>query len=205
MDFILAVVLGAVLGYLLGSVSFAVIVSRLFGLADPRTVGSGNPGATNVLRSGNKLAAVLTLFGDAAKGWLAMILAVKMGAGEAVMAVAGLAAFLGHVFPFTLGFKGGKGVATALGVLIGFDPLLASVVGGLWLATMLISGYSSLSALFAALAAPIAAFLLTGRLVVFLPVLVMSVVLIFRHRTNIQNLMSGKESRMGRKKSGEQL
>jgi glycerol-3-phosphate acyltransferase PlsY len=111
----------AVLGYLLGSVPFAVIVSRAFRLADPRSFGSGNPGATNVLRSGSKAAALLTLLGDAAKGWLAMFVAAKVGAGDTAIAVAGLAAFLGHVFPFTLGFRGGKGVATALGVLLGFS------------------------------------------------------------------------------------
>jgi glycerol-3-phosphate acyltransferase PlsY len=117
----------AVLGYLLGSVPFAVIVSRAFRLADPRSFGSGNPGATNVLRSGSKAAALLTLLGDAAKGWLAMFVAAKVGAGDTAIAVAGLAAFLGHVFPFTLGFRGGKGVATALGVLLGFSGALAGV------------------------------------------------------------------------------
>jgi len=198
------ILLAATLGYLLGSVPFAVIVSRLFGLPDPRSVGSGNPGATNVLRSGNTLAAVLTLVGDAAKGWLAMFLATRLGAVEIVVAVAGLAAFLGHVFPFTLGFKGGKGVATALGVLLGFNFTLAAAVAGLWLATVLVTRYSSLSALVAAVAAPVVAELTVGRVEVVAPVFLMSVVLIIRHRANIKNLLAGTEGRMGRKKHAAQ-
>ena len=126
----------AVFGYLLGSVPFAVIVSRAFRLADPRSFGSGNPGATNVLRSGSKAAALLTLIGDAAKGWLAMFVAEKAGAGGTAIAVAGLAAFLGHVFPFTLRFRGGKGVATALGVLLGFSGALAGVTAAIWLSVV---------------------------------------------------------------------
>ena len=122
----------AALGYLLGSVPFAVIVSRAFRLADPRSFGSGNPGATNVLRSGSKAAAALTLLGDAAKGWLAMFLATRVSAGDTAVAVAGLAAFLGHVYPFTLGFRGGKGVATALGVLLGFSGALAGLTAAIW-------------------------------------------------------------------------
>ena len=144
----------AVFGYLLGSVPFAVIVSRAFRLADPRSFGSGNPGATNVLRSGNKIAALLTLLGDAAKGWLAMFIAGRVGAGDTAIAVAGLAAFLGHVFPFTLGFRGGKGVATALGVLLGFSGALAGLTAGLWLTVIVFTRYSSLAALAAAAAAP---------------------------------------------------
>jgi glycerol-3-phosphate acyltransferase PlsY len=155
-----------VLGYLLGSVPFAVIVSRAFRLADPRRFGSGNPGATNVLRSGSKAAAALTLIGDAAKGWLAMFIAAKVmqsgipggdGAGNTAIAMAGLAAFLGHVFPFTLGFKGGKGVATALGVLLGFSGALAGLTALVWLAVVVPTRYSSLAALAAALAAPVLA------------------------------------------------
>jgi acyl-phosphate glycerol 3-phosphate acyltransferase len=133
-----------------------VIVSRAFRLADPRSFGSGNPGATNVLRSGSKAAALLTLLGDAAKGWLAMFVAAKVGAGDTAIAVAGLAAFLGHVFPFTLGFRGGKGVATALGVLLGFSGALAGVTAAVWLAVVVFTRYSSLGALAAAAAAPVA-------------------------------------------------
>lgn len=190
----------AALGYLLGSVPFAVIVSKAFGLADPRSFGSGNPGATNVLRTGNKLAALLTLVGDAAKGWLAMFLAAQVSAGDTAIAVAGLAAFLGHVFPFTLGFKGGKGVATALGVLLGFSPLLAGCVAGVWLAVAAITRYSSLAALLAAVAAPGLAAWLLGRIEVVIPAVVMAVVLIVRHKANIQKLLAGTESRIGGKK-----
>jgi glycerol-3-phosphate acyltransferase PlsY len=190
----------AVLGYLLGSVPFAVIVSRAFRLADPRSFGSGNPGATNVLRSGNKLAALLTLIGDAAKGWLAMFIAAKVGADETATAVAGLAAFLGHVFPFTLGFRGGKGVATALGVLLGFSGALAGITAGIWLAVVAVTRYSSLAALVAAAAAPFLTWWLLGKAVLTLTVAVMCAVLIFRHKSNIQKLLAGSEGRVGGRK-----
>ena len=131
------------LGYLLGSIPFAVITSKAFGLADPRTFGSGNPGATNVLRSGNKIAALLTLIGDAAKGWIAMWLAAKLGADSLGIAISGIAAFIGHVFPVFLRFKGGKGVATAVGVLAGFSAVLAASCAGIWLAVAALSRYSS--------------------------------------------------------------
>lgn len=195
--YVLNLLVPALLGYLLGSVPFAVVVSKIFGLADPRSHGSGNPGATNVLRTGNKAAAVLTLLGDAAKGWLAMFIAQRVGAGETAVGVAGLAAFLGHVFPFTLGFKGGKGVATALGVMLGFSSALAGVALAIWLVVAGLSRYSSLAALTAAFAAPFAAWLLTGAMVVALPVTVMSAVLILRHRGNIAKLLAGTESRIG--------
>ncbi len=190
----------AVFGYLLGSVPFAVIVSRAFRLPDPRSFGSGNPGATNVLRSGNKLAAVLTLIGDAAKGWLAMFIAAKVGAGDTAIGVAGLAAFLGHVFPFTLGFKGGKGVATALGVLLGFSWVLAGVVAGIWLLVAGLSRYSSLAALVAAATAPVTAQLLLGKLEITVVVAVMCAVLIYRHKSNIRKLLDGSEGRIGGRK-----
>jgi glycerol-3-phosphate acyltransferase PlsY len=190
----------AVLGYLLGSVPFAVIVSRAFRLADPRSFGSGNPGATNVLRSGNKLAALLTLIGDAAKGWLAMFIAAKVGADETATAVTGLAAFLGHVFPFTLGFRGGKGVATALGVLLGFSGALAGITAGIWLAVVAVTRYSSLAALVAAAAAPFLTWWLLGKAVLTLTVAVMCAVLIFRHKSNIQKLLAGSEGRVGGRK-----
>jgi glycerol-3-phosphate acyltransferase PlsY len=193
--------IAAALGYLLGSLPFAVIVSRAFGLADPRSFGSGNPGATNVLRTGNKAAALLTLLGDAAKGWLAMLIATKVGAGETAVALAGLAAFLGHVFPFTLGFKGGKGVATAVGVLLGFSVPLAGIAIGLWIAVAAITRYSSLAALVAAGAAPLIAGLLVGRIQVVLPVTIISAVLILRHKGNIQKLLAGTESRLGGNRS----
>ncbi|MCF8178247.1 MAG: glycerol-3-phosphate 1-O-acyltransferase PlsY [Sulfuritalea sp.] len=190
----------AAFGYLLGSVPFAVIISRAFRLADPRSFGSGNPGATNVLRSGNKLAAALTLIGDAAKGWLAMFVAAKVGAGDTAIGVAGLAAFLGHVFPFTLGFKGGKGVATALGVLLGFSTVLAGVVAGIWLLVAGLSRYSSLAALVAAVVAPIFTGWLLGNLETVTVVTVMCAVLIYRHKSNIRKLLDGSEGRIGGRK-----
>ncbi|MDP1733519.1 MAG: glycerol-3-phosphate 1-O-acyltransferase PlsY [Sulfuritalea sp.] len=193
----------AFFGYLLGSVPFAVIVSRAFRLADPRSFGSGNPGATNVLRSGNKLAAVLTLLGDAAKGWLAMFVAGKVGAGDTAVAVAGLAAFLGHVFPFTLGFRGGKGVATALGVLLGFSGALAGLTAGIWLTVVIFTRYSSLAALAAAAAAPVLTWWLLGSIDVTVTVAFMCAVLIYRHKSNIRKLIAGSEGRVGGRKQIE--
>ena len=187
----------AVLGYLLGSVPFAVIVSRAFRLADPRSFGSGNPGATNVLRSGSKKAAVLTLLGDAAKGWLAMFVAARVGAGDTAIAVAGLAAFLGHVFPFTLKFRGGQGVATALGVLLGFSAALAGMTAAIWLSVVLVTRYSSLAALAAAAAAPVLTAWLLGRTETTVLVGVMCGVLVLRHQGNIRKLLAGTESRVG--------
>ncbi|MBP7422106.1 MAG: glycerol-3-phosphate 1-O-acyltransferase PlsY [Sulfuritalea sp.] len=182
---------------MLGSVPFAVIVSRAFRLADPRSFGSGNPGATNVLRSGSKKAAVLTLLGDAAKGWLAMFVAARVGAGDTAIAVAGLAAFLGHVFPFTLKFRGGKGVATALGVLLGFSAALAGMTAAIWLSVVLITRYSSLAALAAATTAPVLTAWLLGRTETTVLVGVMCGVLVLRHQGNIRKLLAGTESRVG--------
>jgi glycerol-3-phosphate acyltransferase PlsY len=192
--------LACLLGYVFGSLPFAVIVSRMFGLADPRSFGSGNPGATNVLRSGNKWAALLTLLGDAGKGWLAIFVATKVGAGETAIAAAGLAAFLGHVFPVTLGFKGGKGVATAFGVLLGFSLALGGWVAAVWLLVAMVTRYSSLAALAAAASAPFIAMLNHERMEFVLAVVVMSVVLIYRHRLNIEKLRAGTESRLGEKR-----
>ncbi|HTY98680.1 MAG TPA: glycerol-3-phosphate 1-O-acyltransferase PlsY [Rhodocyclaceae bacterium] len=188
-------------GYLLGSVPFAVVVSKAFGLADPRSFGSGNPGATNVLRTGNKAAALLTVVGDALKGWLAMALARWLGAGEAAVALAGLAAFLGHIFPVFLGFRGGKGVATALGVILGFSGLLALTAAATWALVAFAFRYSSLAALAAAVEAPIAAWFLIGRPEAVGPLAVMSALLIWRHRGNIERLRAGTESRIGAKKT----
>ena len=190
----------AAFGYLLGSVPFAVIVSRAFRLADPRSFGSGNPGATNVLRSGSKAAALLTLIGDAAKGWLAMFIAEKAGAGGTAVAVAGVAAFLGHVFPFTLRFRGGKGVATALGVLLGFSGALAGLTAAIWLTVVVFTRYSSLAALAAAGAAPFATWWLLGNVGNTLAVTLMCAVLIYRHESNIRKLLAGTEGRVGGRK-----
>jgi glycerol-3-phosphate acyltransferase PlsY len=200
MDSTLNLLIYAVLGYLLGSVPFAVIVSRAFRLADPRSFGSGNPGATNVLRSGSKAAAALTLIGDAAKGWLAMFIATKVGAGDTAIAVAGLAAFLGHVFPFTLGFKGGKGVATALGVLLGFSGALAGLTAAVWFGVVVLTRYSSLAALAAAAAAPFLTAWLLHSTETAVVVGLMCAVLIYRHQSNIRKLLAGTESRIGGKK-----
>jgi len=194
------------LGYLLGSLPFAVIVSRAFGIADPRSFGSGNPGATNVLRSGHKPAALLTLLGDAAKGWLAMAIAAKLGAGDTAVAAAGVAAFLGHVFPFTLRFKGGKGVATALGVLLGFSGWLGLATALVWLLMAVVFRYSSLASITAALLVPVVYVLGDGGLWVMsksvaLSVAVMSLVLLYRHAENINRLVKGTESKLGKKAS----
>lgn len=190
--------------YLLGSVPFAVLISRGFGMADPRTYGSGNPGATNVLRSGNKLAAVLTLVGDAFKGWLAIFLAERI-AGEIALGpiaapAAGLAAFIGHLFPVFLGFKGGKGVATAAGVLMGAKALLGLAVLGVWLGVAFALRYSSLAALCAALAAPALAYFFGLHPDWIAAIAVMSALLIWRHKENIKRLVAGQESRIGSKK-----
>ena len=186
-------------GYLVGSIPFAVVASKAFGLADPRSHGSGNPGATNVLRTGHKTAAVLTLLGDALKGWFAVWLATHLGAGALAIAAAGTGAFLGHLFPLFLRFKGGKGVATALGVLAGFSGSLALVAAGAWLLTALLTRYSSLAALVAAIAAPIAAGFLIERIEIVTAVAIMSGLLIWRHRPNIQRLFAGTEPRIGKR------
>lgn len=197
MESALNLLIAAVLGYMLGSLPFAVIVSRLFRLEDPRSFGSGNPGATNVLRGGSKLAALLTLLGDAAKGWFAMFVAAQVGAGGMAIAVAGVAAFLGHVFPFTLRFRGGKGVATALGVLLGFSPAVAGVTAAIWLAVAALTRYSSLAALAAAAAAPFVAWKLVGRMEVTAATAVMCLVLAYRHKSNVRKLLAGTEGRIG--------
>ena len=190
--------------YLLGSISFALVTSKLFGLDDPRTYGSGNPGATNVLRSGNKLAALLTLIGDAAKGWLAVFLASwladKVGIGIWGVAGVAIAAFIGHLFPVFSGFKGGKGVATGLGVLLGINPMLGGFVLLTWLLVAFLTRYSSLSALVSAALAPVYYGLMFRVDAFFYAICIISALLIFRHRHNIINLVSGTESKIGSKK-----
>ena len=186
--------------YLLGSVPFAMISSRVFGLADPRTYGSGNPGATNVLRSGNKKAALMTLIGDALKGTLAVVLARQMGLSDTVIALVALAVFIGHLYPVFLKFKGGKGVATAAGVLLALDPVLGLAVAGIWLLVAYVSRYSSLAALIAAAAAPVVAALLHGATNQTIVVGLLGMALIGKHWQNIQRLMAGQESKIGSKK-----
>jgi glycerol-3-phosphate acyltransferase PlsY len=191
-----------VCAYLLGSISFAVITSRLFALPDPRTYGSHNPGATNVLRSGNKWAAILTLLGDAAKGWLAVWVAqyFEPPTGNSLLVVAvAFAVFLGHLFPVFLRFKGGKGVATALGVLLALNAWLGLAVLASWLLIIMVSRLSSLAALLAAVSAPIFAMALALPSEYVLTVVGISLLLFWRHRGNIKNLLAGKESRIGKK------
>src|SRR5712675_1945613 len=194
----LAVIVAA---YLIGSVSFAVVVSRLFGLPDPHEYGSGNPGATNVLRSGNKAAALLTLLGDGGKGWLAVWLAGLAFATPQAAAAAGLAVFLGHLFPVFHRFHGGKGVATAAGVLLGLDWRLGVGTLATWAVIAAFLRYSSLAALIAAVFAPLAAVFLLGFGVEAATVLAMSALLIWRHKGNISRLLSGTEPRLGATKN----
>ena len=189
-----------VAAYLLGSIPFAIVTSRLFGLEDPRKYGSGNPGATNVLRSGNKAAAVLTLLGDAIKGWLAVWAALRLGFEPDIAALAGLAAFLGHGFSLFLRFNGGKGVATALGVLAGVDARIAIFCAVIWLMIAYTTRYSSAAALSAALAAPLAGLLFLGAKPAVGLLAVMTAVLFWRHKENIARLRAGTEGRIGGKK-----
>lgn len=200
-------VLGLILAaYLIGSIPFAVVVSKLFGLQDPRSYGSGNPGATNVLRSGNKSAAALTLVGDAAKGWFAVWVAMRLGTPPLTLALVALAVFLGHLYPVFLRFKGGKGVATALGVLLAIQPWLAAATALTWLLVAVFMRYSSLAAIVAAIFAP-CYYLLGGALVwhadkpVAIAIAAISVALLYRHRANIGRLLNGTEPRIGKKKS----
>jgi acyl phosphate:glycerol-3-phosphate acyltransferase len=193
------------IAYLIGSISFAVVVSRLMGLGDPRTYGSKNPGATNVLRSGNKLAAVLTLLLDALKGYLPTALvqyyAFELGFEDTTIAFVGVAAFIGHLFPVFFKFQGGKGVATAAGVLLAYDPMLGGLTLVCWVVVAAIFRYSSLASLVAAVFAPFFTLLFVDRPSVALGVAVMSLLLVWRHWGNIVKLVQGKESRLGEKAS----
>ena len=189
--------------YLLGSIPFAIVVSRVMGIADPRTYGSKNIGATNVLRSGNRLAALLTVLGDAGKGWVAVLVAQLLGASVGIIALVAFCAFLGHVFPAWLRFNGGKGVATAGGVLIAIDWRLGLTIIALWLAIAAATRYSSLAALIAAIFAPIATWYLHGVGPLLYAVIGMSVLLIFRHKANIAKLARGEESKIGASKKVE--
>ena len=198
--------IATIAAYLLGSISFAVVMSRAFGLSDPRTYGSKNPGATNVLRSGSKKAAIATLVGDAAKGWLAVWLAVRYGydygLDDTGIALVAIAVFLGHLWPVFFRFVGGKGVATALGVLLGINPWLGLATLATWVIIAYAFRYSSLAALVAAVFAPLYYGLLFGVDAILLAVIVMSALLVWRHRGNIGNLIAGKESRLGSKSNG---
>ncbi len=204
-----SVVVITLAAYLVGSLSFAVIVSRLMGLADPRTYGSQNPGATNVLRSGNKQAAIATLLFDALKGYLPVVLVKVLGPGlgldDRVVALVAISAFIGHLWPVFFGFKGGKGVATAAGILFGVEPVLGLATLGTWVIVAFFFRYSSLAALAASLFAP--AYYVLGDKVAWqtseaelLAVMVMSALLRMRHKDNITRLVSGQETKIGAKK-----
>lgn len=195
--------LAALAGYLIGSLSFAVIVSRVMGLSDPRSYGSGNPGATNVLRSGNKVAAVLTLVFDALKGYLP-VLAVfiwgpRWGLGEGTAALVGVAAFLGHLWPVFFRFQGGKGVATAAGVIFALNPILGVATLATWLIIAWFSRYSSLAAIVAAAFAPMYQLLIWEAGPTALALIIMGLLLVWRHQANIKKLLAGTESKLGQK------
>ena len=193
-----------VAAYLLGSISFGIVVSKLFGLPDPRTVGSGNPGATNVMRSGKKSAAVLTLLGDAGKGWLAVWLAQYYGLSQGWVCTVALAVFAGHLYPVFYGFKGGKGVATAAGILLAISPWLGLSVLATWALAFFMWRVSSLAALIASGFAPVYAVAFFGFNLVTGTVLVLSVLLVWRHRTNIRKLLDGTEAGFCKPKAGDQ-
>jgi glycerol-3-phosphate acyltransferase PlsY len=187
--------------YLLGSVSFAVIVSKAFALPDPYSYGSKNPGATNVLRSGNKAAAALTLAGDALKGWIAVYAGYRLGAswGDASLATAGceLAVVLGHMYPVFHGFKGGKGVATAAGALFALDWRLGAAVTGVWLIVVALSRMASLASIAAAIAAPLLGIWILGQWPEAWILIPIAALIVWRHRANIGKLVAGKESKIG--------
>lgn len=183
--------------YLLGSLSTAIITSKLLGLPDPRTQGSGNPGATNVLRIGGRKAAVITLLGDMLKGLIAVLAGWLLGMSDTVVAAMGLAAFLGHLYPLFFGFRGGKGVATGLGVLIGISWPVGVAAVATWLIVAALTRYSSLSALCAALLAPFYTAWFTSSSAFLIMAVLLSLLLIWRHRSNMRNLLNGTESRIG--------
>jgi len=190
----------ALIAYLIGSISFAIVVSRLRGIADPRSYGSHNPGATNVLRSGDKIAAALTLLGDAAKGFLVVLMAGVIAPRvlpepliPAAVALCGVAVFLGHLYPIYFRFQGGKGVATAFGVLLGFMPAIGLLTGLVWLVVARVGRISSLAALSAAGAAPVVTLFLKGLDLTFWATLSIAVLLVIRHKKNIAQLLSGQE------------
>ena len=203
MNFEVHYLIYALAGYLVGSVSAAIITCKLMGLKDPRSIGSNNPGATNVLRHGGKKAAIITLIGDMVKG-LAPVLAVSLIEPAATaIALTGLGAFLGHIFPVYYGFKGGKGVATYYGVLFGFSWLSGLAAAVIWLLTAFITKISSLSALVSALAAPMILWQLTGSTGLTAALGLMTLILYWRHRSNVRNIIAGKEHKIGVKKQSD--
>ena len=200
MDSLPAQLLMVVGAYLIGSINSAIIVSKAFSLPDPRDSGSGNPGATNVLRTGNKVAAVITLAGDLLKGLLPVLAVDLLTASAPLVAATGLAALLGHMYPLYYGFKGGKGVATTLGVLLGFDWLLGVIWIALWLFTALLFRYSSLSALTATLLILVLSWFWTENIWLFISMAIITIFVFWRHRSNIKNLLNGNESKLSKSK-----
>ncbi len=195
------------IAYFISSVSFAVVVSKVMSLPDPHSYGSGNPGATNVLRTGNKLAALLTLIGDALKGYVAVTLArafIPVDVGSWVLPMVAVAAFVGHLYPIFHRFKGGKGVATALGILLAINWVLGVMTLSTWLIVAVFMRYSSLAALIAALFAPLYFIFLFGIQPMALAIAIMSALLIWRHQSNIVNLLNGTETRLGSKSKKEE-
>ncbi len=191
-----------VMAYLMGSISFAIVISKLFGLQDPRKFGSGNPGATNVLRTGNKTAAALTLLGDAAKGWFAVWIAMRMDVDQATIALVAFAVFIGHLYPIFLKFKGGKGVATALGVLFAVQPWLALATIVTWVLIAVFFKYSSLAAIVAAIFAPLYYVFGSGiawksSAPIGVAIAAITLFLLYRHRANISRLIKGTEPKIG--------
>jgi len=203
MNFEIHYLIYALAGYLVGSVSTAIITCKLMGLADPRSVGSNNPGATNVLRHGGKKAAIITLIGDVLKGLMPVIAVSMIEPAAAAIAVTGLGAFLGHVFPVYYGFKGGKGVATYYGVLLGFSWIAGIAALLIWLLTAFVSKISSLSALVSAMCAPVILWHLSHSPELTITLCLMTALLLWRHRSNVRNIIDGKEHRIGVKKSVE--
>ena len=189
------------LAYVLGSLPFAVIVSRALGLPDPRSYGSGNPGATNVLRTGKKLAALLTLAGDGGKGWLAVFLAARFGADAPGIAACALAVFVGHLYPVFLGFKGGKGVATAAGVLFAFDPWLGLAAAATWVVVVVPFRYVSLASMVAALMSPMYAYFMSVQSDAVIALVLIGALIVWRHKGNILKLAAGKERKIGEKEA----
>ncbi|MCP4951271.1 MAG: glycerol-3-phosphate 1-O-acyltransferase PlsY [Proteobacteria bacterium] len=191
--------LSAIAGYLIGSISSAVIVSRLMGLPDPRQEGSGNPGATNVLRLGNKLAAALTLIGDILKGAIPVLISASLTADPMAVALAGAGAFFGHLFPVFFGFKGGKGVATALGVFLAINPFIALSLALTWLTIAIIFRFSSLAAIVSSASAPLWAWWFDSSGIYILLAFALAIILVWRHSENIKRLIAGTESKIGKK------
>ena len=203
MNFEIHYLVYALAGYLIGSISTAIISCKLMGLQDPRQVGSNNPGATNVLRHGGKKAAIITLIGDMVKGALPVVAVTLIEPAATAIALTGLAAFLGHVYPVYYGFRGGKGVATYYGVLLGFNWIAGIAALLIWLLTAFLSRLSSLSALVSSLLAPVILWYTSGSAELTAATGLMSLLLYWRHRSNMRNIVAGKEHRIGVKKQTE--